>query len=84
MPNTFTSQVHSEPAKHREFRGQFVAHQKFILNSDEYPDTVVCMIVRKMIPRGTTVEELEQLTTRDAAAIEEDLREMAEEYGWLR
>lgn len=83
----FTTQVHSERARNSR---SYVSHEKYILNAPHDPqrpelkDLVVCLVVRRNIPMDTSVSDLTEHVEKQSGDIEQDLREMTEEYGWLR
>lgn len=83
----FTKQVHVEPSHH--VPGAYIAHEKYVLTPDttrlrEAQDLVVCLIVRRTVPPDITAQQLNESFSSVGEDVELDLRQMAEDYDWLK
>lgn len=81
MSYRFHSTATQEESKYE--RGHYVAHEKHTLVNPTNPDVVICVVVRRILPRNTTVEHLNDAKYENGATLEPILRELADKYAWL-
>lgn len=81
MKYRFHVNAKSERARHA--RRGYIAHIKHTLTSDSDADVVLCLVTRRHVKAGTTVEELDDIAYADSKKAEPLLRELAEKHGWL-
>ena len=77
----FHTTVVSQRAKHN--KGAYVAHIKHTLANPADPDVVLCLVIRRNISDTLSVGDLNALAAQSAAVVEPDLRDIAEDEGWL-
>jgi hypothetical protein len=81
MKYRFHSTAAQEPSKYEN--GLYVAHEKHTLTNPDNPDVVICVIVRRILPKNTTVEQINDTKRENGAIFDPVLRELAEKYDWL-
>lgn len=81
MKYRFHSTATQEASKYEN--GLYVAHEKHTLTNPDNPDVVMCMIVRRILPKNTTVEQINDTKRENGAVIEAELRDLAEKHAWL-
>jgi hypothetical protein len=80
MTYRFDTKVELNTGKHDP---AMIAHIKYTLTNEENRDTVLCLIVRKVIPVGQTASDAHATAKKDSVEIEDILYDLAEEHGWL-
>lgn len=75
--------VSAKSERARYARRGYVAHIKHTLTNEDDADVVLCLVTRKHVPSGTSVEELDDIARADARRAEPMLRKLAEEADWL-
>ncbi len=81
MKYRFHSTATQEASKYEN--GLYIAHEKHTLTNPDNPDVVICMIVRRILPKNTTVESINDAKRENSATLEPLLRDLAEKYAWL-
>lgn len=82
MTATYVFHTTVQSAKGNHSAG-LVAHTKHTLTHPTDRDVVLCLIVRKHIEEGTTIDELHATAKLDSEVVEPLLRKIARDTGWL-